>query len=87
MREGRDHMATTTSQTSTEGEQSDGLKRSDLMTAREVAELLYVPVSTVHEWGREAVLPRIKLGRHVRFLRSEAQAAILAARDPHRRRR
>ena len=47
--------------------------------AREVAELLGVPVSTVHEWGRKGTLPRVKLGRHVRFIRSHVGAAILGA--------
>jgi excisionase family DNA binding protein len=56
-----------------------GLTRSELMTAREVAELLGVPVSTVHEWGRKGTLPRVKLGRHVRFIRSHVEAAILGA--------
>ncbi len=56
-----------------------GLTRADLMTATEVAELLGVPVSTVREWGRNGKLPRIKLGRHVRFLRARVEAAILAA--------
>jgi predicted site-specific integrase-resolvase len=28
------------------------------MTAREVAELLDVPISSVHEWGRKGTLPR-----------------------------
>ena len=56
-----------------------GLTRTDLMTATEVAELLGVPVSTVREWGRNGKLPRIKLGRHVRFLRARVEAAILAA--------
>jgi excisionase family DNA binding protein len=56
-----------------------GLTRAELMTAREVAELLDVPVSTVREWGREGTLPRVKLGRHVRFIRSHVEAAILAA--------
>ena len=45
-----------------------GLTRAELMTATEVAELLGVPVSTVREWGRNGTLPRVKLGRHVRFL-------------------
>jgi excisionase family DNA binding protein len=49
------------------------------MTACEVAELLEVPVSTVHEWGRKGTLPRVKLGRHVRFIRSHVEAAILDA--------
>ena len=56
-----------------------GLTRSELMTAREVAALLEVPVSTVHEWGRNGTLPRVKLGRHVRFIRSRVEAAILGA--------
>ena len=49
------------------------------MTAREVTTLLEVPVSTVHEWGRNGTLPRVKLGRHVRFIRSRVEAAILGA--------
>ena len=56
-----------------------GLTRSELMTAYEVAELLDVPVSTVHEWGRKGTLPRVKLGRHVRFIRSHVEAAIFGA--------
>jgi excisionase family DNA binding protein len=57
------------------------LTREDLMTARQVADLLGVPLSTVHEWGRRGVLPRVKLGRHVRFVRSHVERTILAARD------
>jgi len=56
-----------------------GLTRSELMRAREVAELLDVPVSTVHEWGRNGTLPRVKLGRHVRFIRAHVEAAIFGA--------
>lgn len=61
--------------------QPRGLTRADLMTAGQVAELLGVPVSTVREWGRRGVLPRVKLGRHVRFVRAHVEAAILAACD------
>ena len=61
-----------------------GLARADLMTAKQVAELLDVPVSTVREWGRNGTLPRVKLGRHVRFLRSRVEAAIVARREPAR---
>lgn len=56
-----------------------GLTRSDLMTAGQVADLLGVPVSTVREWGRNGTLPRVKLGRHVRFVRAQVEAALLAA--------
>jgi excisionase family DNA binding protein len=52
------------------------------MTAREVAELLDVPLSTVLEWGRRGTLPRVKLGRHVRFIRAHVEAAILDAEQP-----
>jgi excisionase family DNA binding protein len=55
-----------------------GLTREDLMKPREVAQLLDVPVSTVLDWGRRGVLPRVKLGRHVRFIRQEVEAAIRA---------
>jgi excisionase family DNA binding protein len=58
-----------------------GLTRADLLTAAQVADLLGVPVSTVREWGRNGTLPRIKLGRHVRFLRTQVEATILSARD------
>ena len=51
------------------------------MTAKDVAQMLGVPTSTVREWGRRGVLPRVKLGRHVRFIRAEVERAILAARD------
>lgn len=55
------------------------------MTAAEVAELLDVPVSTVREWGRNGTLPRVKLGRHVRFILSHVEAVILGAAENGRR--
>lgn len=60
------------------------LTRADLMTAAEVAELLGVPISTVRDWGRRGTLPRVKLGRHIRFVRTQVEAAVLAAHDPRR---
>ncbi len=56
-----------------------GLTRADLMTAADVANLLGVPVSTVRHWGRAGVLPRIKLGRHVRFIRAHVERALFDA--------
>ena len=53
-----------------------GLTRADLMTAAEVATLLGVPVSTVRHWGRAGLLPRIKLGRHVRFIRAHVERVL-----------
>ena len=46
------------------------------MKATEVAALFAVPVSTVLHWGRTGVLPRVKLGRHVRFLRPEVERVV-----------
>ena len=62
-----------------------GLTRAELMTATEVAEHLDVPVSTVRESGRNGTLPRVKLGRHVRFIRAHVEAAILDAEKRPRR--
>jgi excisionase family DNA binding protein len=61
-----------------------GLTRSELMTAMEVAELLDVPVSTIREWGRNGTLPRVKLGRHVRFIREHIVETIRAAERARR---
>ena len=61
-----------------------GLTRAELMTAIEVAELLDVPVSTVREWGRNGTLPRVKLGRHVRFIRRHVESAIPRAEEVRR---
>jgi len=58
-----------------------GLTRAEPMTAREVADLLAVPISTAREWGRNGTLPRVKLGRHVRYIRRHVEAAILDAEE------
>ena len=51
----------------------------ELLTADDVAELLHVPRSTVSDYARRGVLPSIKLGRHVRFVRSDVADAIETA--------
>lgn len=45
------------------------LTRDEVMTAREVADLLRMPTSTVYELARKGVLPARRLGRTWRFLR------------------
>jgi len=48
-----------------------------LLTAREVAPLLGVGVSTVYEWQRKGLIPYIRLPGHgVRFRASDLQAWI-----------
>ena len=65
------------SESSIDPDDPRGLTRKDIMTAKDVADMLGVPVSTVHHWGRTGTLPRLKLGKHVRFIRAHIAAAIL----------
>ena len=53
-----------------------------LLTANEVAGLLAVPRSSVYEYARRThdPLPAVRIGRHVRFVRSELDAWIVAQR-------
>ena len=42
-----------------------------LLTARQVSDLLEVKVSTVYDWIRRGQIPYVKLGRLVRFKKTE----------------
>jgi excisionase family DNA binding protein len=53
-----------------------GLTREEVMTSREVAELLAMPVSTVYHLARQGVLPACRLGRTWRFLRPELERVL-----------
>ena len=53
------------------------LTGSQIMRARDVAALLHVPVSTVHDWARRGHLPSCKRGRHRFFIRTEVERWIL----------
>jgi excisionase family DNA binding protein len=55
-----------------------------LLTAREVSELLGgIPPKTILQYAREGRLPCLRIGKHVRFIRSEIDEA-LAAQRPRR---
>ena len=54
------------------------LTRDDVLTMREVADLLRLPLSTVSEFARRGTLPARKLGRRWIFLRDELEAALRA---------
>lgn len=56
--------------------QQGGLTRAEVMTAREVAELLALPVSTVYYLAREGRLPASRLGRTYRFLRPRIEQML-----------
>ena len=52
------------------------LTRDEVMTAREVADLLRMPTSTVYELARRGVLPARRLGRTWRFLRPRLEELL-----------
>lgn len=65
-----DATATTESAETISASRASGfLTRDEAMTAREVADLLRMPISTVYELARKGVLPASRLGRTWRFLR------------------
>lgn len=53
-----------------------GLTRDEVMTAREVADLLKMPVSTIYELARRGELPARRLGRTWRFLRPRLEELL-----------
>ena len=54
------------------------LTRDQVMTAREVAELLQLPVSTVYYLARQGQLPVSRFGRTYRFLRPRLEELLNA---------
>jgi excisionase family DNA binding protein len=58
-------------------EDGGAVELSRVMTVREVAALLVVPVSTVHHWvARRQGPPSFKVGKHRRFFEDEVVAWI-----------
>jgi excisionase family DNA binding protein len=53
----------------------------ELLTARQVASIFQLKVSTVEEYARRGVLPSVKVGRHRRFIRSQLEDALSALVD------
>jgi excisionase family DNA binding protein len=58
------------------------LTRTDVMSTREVADLLGIPRSTVYELARRGDLPARRVGRRWLFLRDRLAAAITPLDDP-----
>lgn len=55
---------------------TSSLTRDEVMTAREVAELLKMPVSTIYQLARRGELPARRLGRTWRFLRPRLEELL-----------
>jgi excisionase family DNA binding protein len=53
------------------------LTAAEVLTAREVAELLHVPQSTVEDWARRGVIPSRKVGRRRLYLRPSIETLLL----------
>lgn len=53
-----------------------GLTRDEVMTVREVADLLKMPVSTIYQLARRGELPARRLGRTWRFLRPRLEELL-----------
>jgi excisionase family DNA binding protein len=63
-------------------------KQPDLWPLRDagyVARLLGIPRKSVLEYAREGKLPCVRIGRHVRFVIADVQAAVDAQRPSGRR--
>jgi excisionase family DNA binding protein len=58
------------------------LTRDDALSTTEVAELLGIPRSTVHELARRGDLPARRVGRRWLFLPDRIAAAIAPLDDP-----
>lgn len=56
------------------------LTAADVLTAREVADLLGVPQSTVADWARRGVIPSRKVGRRRLYLRPQLERLLLEER-------
>lgn len=57
------------------------LTREPLRDAAHVADLLGVPVKTIHQYARDGRLPSIKLGRHRRFVVADVERALEEMRE------
>jgi excisionase family DNA binding protein len=53
------------------------LSASDVMTGREVANLLHAPVSTVEDWARRDILPSVKIGRRRLYIRQHIESVLV----------
>jgi excisionase family DNA binding protein len=63
-------------------DQSRTLTRTDVLSTSEVAALLGIPRSTVHELARRGDLPARRVGRRWLFIRDRIAAAIAPLDDP-----
>lgn len=58
---------------------------NQLLTVKELAELLQVPVPTIHNWRYRRQGPKgFRVGRHIRFLKSDVESWLTKQRESDR---
>jgi len=63
------------------------MPNNELLTPQELADFLDVKLSTVYYWSHIGFIPRIKVGRHLRFKRSSIQTWLEKRERPGRAKR
>lgn len=53
-----------------------------LLTAAEIAPILRVTVPTIYRWADDGTIPSVKIGKTIRFRRSEIEALLAPAASP-----
>lgn len=56
------------------------LLREPLLDAQQAAVLLGIPRSSVYAYAKRGELPFVKIGRHVKFVRSDLEQALVERR-------
>jgi excisionase family DNA binding protein len=70
-----------TNQSDSEADGAGRLTRDNVLAVSEVAELLGLPRSTVHDLARRGLLPARRVGRRWLFLRDRLEAALMPLDD------
>ena len=55
------------------------MERDAMLTPREAAEYLKVPIETIWRWCREGTLPAVKIGKYWRIPREKLIASLAIA--------
>lgn len=61
------------------------LTADDVMTGREIAVLLHMPVSTVEDLARRGNLPSVKIGRRRLYIRQNIEGVLMGQAPPSSR--
>ena len=61
-------------------EQIPEILREPLLDARQASALLGIPRSSIYDYAKRGVLPHVKIGRHLKFIRSDLERALVERR-------